>query len=150
MLVGEHLDLDVARVGQVALEVDGVVGEELLALARGALEGVLELVRLERDAEALAAAAARGLDGDRVADRPRRSSRASSSVSTGSVVPGTIGTPAFFISSRARVLEPIASIARRRRADEGDPGVLQALGERGVLGQEAVAGVDGLGAGLPR
>jgi hypothetical protein len=36
---------------------------------------------------------------------------ASSSVSTGSVVPGTIGTPAFFISSRARVLEPIASIA---------------------------------------
>jgi hypothetical protein len=32
-------------------------------------------------------------------------------VSTGSVVPGTIGTPAAFISSRARVLEPIASIA---------------------------------------
>ena len=31
--------------------------------------------------------------------------------STGSVVPGTIGTPAAFISSRARVLEPIASIA---------------------------------------
>ena len=41
VLVGEHLDLDVARVGQVALEVDGGVGEELLALARGALEGVL-------------------------------------------------------------------------------------------------------------
>ena len=36
---------------------------------------------------------------------------ASSSVSTGSVVPGTIGTPAFCISSRARVFEPIASIA---------------------------------------
>jgi hypothetical protein len=55
--VGEHLDLDVARVGQVALEVDGAVGEELLALARGALEGVLELVLGQRDAEALAAAA---------------------------------------------------------------------------------------------
>ena len=37
--------------------------------------------------------------------------RASSTVSTGSVVPGTIGTPAFFISSRARVFEPMASIA---------------------------------------
>ena len=36
---------------------------------------------------------------------------ASSTDSTGSVVPGTIGTPASFISSRARVLEPIASIA---------------------------------------
>ena len=37
--VGEHLDLDVARVGQVALDVDRRVGEELLALARRALEG---------------------------------------------------------------------------------------------------------------
>ncbi len=36
---------------------------------------------------------------------------ASSTVSTGSVVPGTIGTPAPFISSRALVLEPIASMA---------------------------------------
>ena len=43
--VGEDLDLDVARVGQVALEVDRRVGEELLALARGALEGRLELGR---------------------------------------------------------------------------------------------------------
>ena len=69
-------------------------------------------------------------------------------MATGSVVPGTIGTPAAFISSRARVLEPIASIALRRRPDEGDPGVLARLGERRVLGQEAVAGVHGLGAGL--
>ena len=36
---------------------------------------------------------------------------ASATVATGSVVPGTIGTPASFISSRARVFEPIASIA---------------------------------------
>ena len=37
--------------------------------------------------------------------------RASSTVATGSVVPGTIGTPAAAMSSRARVLEPIASMA---------------------------------------
>ena len=37
--------------------------------------------------------------------------RASATVSTGSVVPGTIGTPAFSMSSRAFVLEPMASIA---------------------------------------
>ncbi len=36
---------------------------------------------------------------------------ASSIVSTGSVVPGTIGTPAPCINSRALVFEPIASIA---------------------------------------
>jgi hypothetical protein len=37
--------------------------------------------------------------------------RAASTVSTGSVVPGTMGTPAACMSSRARVFEPIASIA---------------------------------------
>ena len=39
-------------------------------------------------------------------------SRATSSADCNdSVVPGTIGTPAFFIRSRAAVFEPIASIA---------------------------------------
>ena len=125
------------------------VGEELLALARGALEGVLQLVLGQRDAEALAAAAAGRLDGDREADRrPWRSSCASSTVSTGSVVPGTIGTPAACISSRALVLEPIASIALRGRADEDDARLVARAREGGVLGEEAVAGVDRLGAGL--
>ncbi len=67
MRVGQHLDLDVARVLEVALDVDPVVGEELLAFARGALEGLLELVRGHRDPEALAATAPRGLAGDRIA-----------------------------------------------------------------------------------
>jgi hypothetical protein len=44
--VREHLDLDVARVGEVALEVDRRVGEELLALARGPLERVGQPVGL--------------------------------------------------------------------------------------------------------
>ena len=110
--VGEDLHLDVARVGQVALDVDRRVGEELLALARRALERLLELVLAQRDPEALAAAAARGLDRDRVADLGLRSACARRRPSsTGSVVPGTIGTPAACMSSRARVLEPIASIA---------------------------------------
>ena len=77
--VGQHLHLDVARVGQVALQVHRRVGEELLALARGARERVGQRAGVERDAEALAAAAARRLDGDRVADLlrglPRRLER---------------------------------------------------------------------------
>ena len=73
--------------------------------------------------------------------------RASSIVSTGSVVPGTIGTPAAAISSRARVLDPIASIAL-----EGGPmnvivRILEGLGEARVLGQEAIAGVHRLSSG---
>ena len=144
--VGEHLHLDVARIGQVALQVDGGVGEELLALAGGALEGGLELVLGQRDAEALAAAAARGLDGHRVADR--------------------VG------DHLARVLDRLHRLGRaghdrharrlhqlaraglrahrldraRRRADEHDARVLAGLRERRVLGEEAVAGMDRLGA----
>ena len=116
MLVGEHLHLDVAWIGQVALEVNGRVGEELLALARGALERVRQLVRVERDAESLAATTAGGLDRDRVPDLLVDHFRACSIEAIVSVVPGTIGTPAFAISSRARVFEPIASIA-----EEGGP-----------------------------
>ena len=71
MRVGQDLDLDVARIRQVALEIDGRVAEELLALPGGALEGVLELVLGQCDAEALAAPAAGGLDRHRVADRLR-------------------------------------------------------------------------------
>ena len=37
--VGEDLHLDVARILEVALDVDGRVGEVRLALAPGALEG---------------------------------------------------------------------------------------------------------------
>ena len=62
-------------------------------------------------------------------------------------MPGTIGTPASCISSRALVLEPIASIARRGRPDERDARLLEPPREGGVLGQEAVAGMDRLGPG---
>src|ERR671923_142671 len=73
-------------------------------------------------------------------------SRASSTVATGSVVPGTIGTPASPISSRARVLDPIASIAAAGGPMNVIPASSSRRGEGGVLGQEPVAGVDGLGA----
>src|SRR5262249_50391724 len=65
--VGQHLDLDVARVLEVALDVDAVVAEEFLAFASGPLESVLEVVGGTGDPEALAAAAASRLAGDRVA-----------------------------------------------------------------------------------
>ena len=49
---------------------------------------------------------------------------------------------------RACTLSPSASMAAGRRADPDQPGVDDGLGERGVLGEEAVAGVDGVGTGL--
>ena len=147
-LVGQHLDLHVARVGQVALEVDGGVGEELLALARRALEGVLELGLLQRHAEALAAAAAGGLDGHRVADLVVDQLLG--------VLDGLDRVGGAGHDRHARALHQLARLGLGAhgvdgvggRADEGDAGVVAGAHERGVLGQEAVAGVDGLGAGL--
>ncbi len=66
VLVGQHLDLDVARVFEVALDVDPRVGEELVALARGTFVGLLEVLRGHRDPEALATTTTDRLAGDRV------------------------------------------------------------------------------------
>ena len=112
MPVRQDLHLDMARVVQVALEIDGRVGEELLTLAAGPLERALELVLGERHAKALAAATAGRLDRDWEADfAPWDSSARPDASRRASVVPGTIGHARLFISSRARVFEPIASIA---------------------------------------
>ena len=52
------------------------------------------------------------------------------------------------ISALAAAFEPIARIAAGRRADEDDAGRGAGLGELGVLRQEAVAGMDRLGAAV--
>ena len=147
--VGQHLDLDVARVLEVALDVDAVVGEELLAFAAGALEGLLEVVGRHRDAEALAAAAARRLAGDRVAgflgllagrlDVLGGLGRAGDDRHPG------LGHDLARPGLRAHRFDRL-----RRRADEDDAGLGAGAGEVGVLGEEAVAGMDRLGAGLLR
>ena len=148
VVVGEHLDLDVARVRQVALDVDGRIREELLALARGALERLLELVLRLGDAEALAAASARRLDGDRVADRVRDH--------LARVLDRLDRVGRARHDRHARLLHDLAGAGLRAhrvdrargRADEDDPGLVAGAREGGVLGEEAVAGVDGLGARL--
>ena len=149
MRVGEHLDLDVARVLEVALEVDAVVGEELLAFAGGALEGLLEVVGRHRDPEALAAAAARRLAGDRVAgllgllagrlDVLGRLGRAGHDRHPG------LGHDLARPGLRAHRLDRLGGGPMKTM-----PASAQARGEVGVLGEEAVAGVDRLGAGLLR
>src|SRR5258707_6269187 len=137
-----------ARLLDPALDVDAVVGEELLALASGPLEGLLEVVGGHRDAEALAAATARGLAGDRVAGvlglfarlvkvlRRRRRARHDRHPGLGHDLP------------RAG-LRPHRLDRLWRRADEDDPRLGAGAGEIGVLGEEAIAGMDRLRPGLP-
>ena len=147
--VGKHLDLDVARVLEVALDVDAVVGEELLAFAGRALEGLLEIVRGHRHAEALAAAAARGLAGDRVAGFLGLLARRLD-VRGGLGRAGHDRHPGLGHDLPRPRLRPHRVDRLRRRADEDDPGLSAGAGEVGVLGEEAVAGVDRFGAGLLR
>ena len=113
--VAEHLDLDVARPEDRLLEVDGVVAEGALGLALRALVGGHELLLVVDEAHALAAAAGRGLEHDREADLlralERRLRRRESRAQSGPLSPGTTGTPAAIIFSRARVLSPMASMA---------------------------------------
>ena len=66
--VGEDLRLDVPRALEVALDVDGVVGEELQPLALRGLEGGRRPGRLGHELHPLAAAAGGCLDDQRVAD----------------------------------------------------------------------------------
>ena len=72
--VADDLHLDVARPRQVALDVDLVAPEEVLRLALGAGHRLVDLVGRRHDLHAPAAAAERGLDGDRpavlLAERP--------------------------------------------------------------------------------
>ena len=61
-----------------------------------------------------------------------------------------IGTPAARIAARAAVFEPISSIAAGGGPIQVEAGLLDEAGERGVLGEEAVAGMDRPRAGAQR
>ena len=110
MGVRQHLHLDMTWVLDVLLHVDGRVGEVGLALPSRRLEGALDLLGRMNDLQAFAAAPCGGLEREQRAEL-RAEPSTSAAEWTGSVVPGTIGTPAERISSRAAVFEPIASIA---------------------------------------
>ncbi len=145
--VGQHLDLDVARLLDELLDEHAVVGEARLGLAARRAEALARLAVVAGDAHALAAAAGRGLDHHRIADLARdldRLLRVLDQVHVaGYGVDLGLGRQAFG-------LDLVAHGGDRpgRRSDEGDAGGLQGLDEAGVLGQEAEARMDGLGAGV--
>jgi hypothetical protein len=71
--VAEHLNLDVARIAEIFLDIDGVVAERGLGLgAAGAASGVSSSASARHDLHAAPAAAGGGLDEHRIADLPWR------------------------------------------------------------------------------
>ena len=149
VLVGQALGLDVARLVEVPLHeaLAATEGRDRLA-DRGVVgSGISSSVRATfrpRPPPPKAALIATG--------RPCSSANATTSSAslTGSVVPGASGAPALCAMCRALTLSPRFVDGLRRRADPDQAGVDHGLGEVGVLGEEAVAGVHGVGAGLRR
>ncbi len=72
LAVAQHLDLDMPRVGEIFLEIDGIVAEGGLGLDARRGERGLELVLDVGDLHAAAAAAGGGLDQHRIADVARQ------------------------------------------------------------------------------
>ncbi len=73
MVVGEHLELDVARGLEILLEVDVTHAEGRLGLALRRSERRRQIARAADDAHAAPAAAGRRLDDDGIARGPGRS-----------------------------------------------------------------------------
>ena len=143
VLVGEDLHLDVARVDDELLDIDFVVAKRALRFALRSLEAERRS-RAKRPAHALAATAGRRLQHDGIADLS-----ASFSAASGARVPsrtGTNGTPAFFMFCRARVLDPIISIDSGGGPMNLMPDSRQARAKFAIFREEAVAGMNRLGA----
>ena len=147
VLVGEALGLDVARLVEVLLDEALAAAEGADGLADGRLVEVGDLLDGARDLEAAAAAAVGRLDRDRDAVL----------LGEGDDLVGVVDR--LLGAGDQRGAGPLGDVAgldlvaegvdgRRGRADPGEPGVDDRLGEAGVLGEEAVAGVDRVGAGL--
>ena len=144
--VREDLQLDVARVVEILLHIHRVVAERGAGLGARDAEGVFQFVGTARDLHAAPAATGRGLDQHRVADMSRDIAR------LGDVGDHAVGAgDQRHAELRHRLLgsDLVAHHAdvRRGRADECQAVRLHHFGEAGVLGEEAVTGMDRLSAG---
>ena len=143
--VGQHLDLDVPRRDDRLLEVEPGLAERGLRLGGGGLERALELVGV---ADRAACPSPRRPRRPSAApdSRPPRPRRAPLRASSRLRCPARPGRPAATISCFAAALSPMRAIVSARRPDEDELVVEARLGERRVLGEEAVAGMDRLAA----
>ena len=143
VLVAQDLHLDVLGLHQVLLDKNVVVAEGLPGLALDQLEGGFDLLRGVAAAHAPAAAAGGRLedDGEAVRDGLFQSLVGAFQGLGGA---GNGGHAAG--QSRGLGGQLVAHLGQDlgAGADEGDAGVLAGLGELGVLGEEPVAGVDGV------
>ena len=149
LAVAEHLHLDVARPGDIGLQQHALVAEGRAGLAPARRQGGGEVGSAIHPTHALAAAAGHRLDQYRIAD------------ARGLAGQGRLGLVLAEIARRHRhaglVHQRLGGVLQAHGADRGawraDPdqaGGGDRVGEGGVLREEAVARMDGLGAGFFR
>ena len=148
-VVRQHLHLHVPRAQHQLLQVHAVVAERRAGLGAGRLVLGLQLGGVVHLAHALAAAAGRGLDQHGVAhavgERLGLGRRVDAAVRTGH----RGHAAALHRLARGRLVAH-ALDALRGGADEHEIVVGACAREVGVLGEETVAGMDGLGTGVLR
>ncbi len=145
--VGKDLDLDVPRRGNVFLDQDAACAECRLAFADCAFERGVEIGMLVHAAHAAAAAAGRRFDQDRIADLVGFLLE-ELGVLPFTVIAGHDRHVRLLHQGLGAILEPHRANGRRRGPDEDDPGQRAGVGEVGILGQEAIAGMNTFRAGF--
>src|SRR5579884_239882 len=147
--IAENLNLDVPRIGEVALEIDLRVLEIRLGLTARAIQRLGHILRSLDDAYPASPAAASRLDRDRIASSARERQR---------LVHGshrTVGTRHDGDAQLTHALSCLDLVAHdpdclRRWSDERHARVGDRLPKAGIFSQEAVSRVDRIGARLPR
>ena len=149
VVVGEDLDLDVPGPGERLLEVDALVAERAPGLGSRAGERGAKLRRCRHEPQALAPAARGRLEHHGVADPLRLACELP-------LVGERLERPRHHGNARRDGLPAGRGLLAHEgdrlaaRADEDDPRLLARAREGRVLGEEAVAGVDGVRPARPR
>jgi hypothetical protein len=146
VVIAQHLELDVARVLDVLLDVDVADTEGRLRLALGRLERLRQLARGPDDAHAAAASARHGLDDDRVAEILGDPDGLLLGIHRAVTARQDRHASLLHGAPRARLVAEQPDDVRRG-PDEPDVAGLAHLREVGALRQEPVAGVNGVGTG---
>ena len=146
--VAQHLDLDVARPLDEALDEHAPVAEARLRLAGRAGKAFAAFAVVEGEPHALAAAAGGGLDHHRIADLARDLHRVVGAFDFAGIA-GDRRHAGLLREPLRRDLVAHRAHRVRQRADERDARFGERLGEVRLLGQEAEAGMHGVGAAAP-
>ena len=140
MSVREDLHLDVARPGDLSLQVKSRRSERRRRFARRAFPGRLELLVAADDAHPFSTAASRGLEQDRITDVLRGGAGGRGIAKR----LGPLGDRDLGLARKTarRCLLPEKALHLRGRTDEDQAGVGDRVREVGILREEPIAGVD--------